>query len=263
MVLNIIVCMKRTPDTATKIAVKDGQIDPACLDTWIINPYDEYAIEESLQLKDKVGGGKVTLVSVGPPEAQETIRKGLAMGCDEAVHLVDDAFVGLDPMGAAKVLAAAIQKVGNFDLVYTGWKGVDEDHGQTGIYLAEFLDMPHVSMVVKINEVGDAEAEVEREVEGGHELVHTSLPAVFTAQKGDHEPRYPTLRGIMGAKKKPFQTWSAADLGLDADELQPVQTTLSVSIPPQRQAGRIVEGETVEAKARELARLLREEAKVI
>ncbi len=261
--MNIIVCMKRTPDTATKIAVKDGQIDPACLDTWIINPYDEYAIEEALQLKDRAGGGKITLVSIGPPEAQETIRKGLAMGCDEAIHLVDDAFAGLDPLGAAKVLAAAIQKVGDFDLVYTGWKGVDEDHGQTGIYLAEFLGLPHVSMVVKIDDFGDGEARVEREVEGGHELVRTSLPAVFTAQKGEHEPRYPTLRGIMGAKKKPFQTWTAADVGLAPADLQAVQETLSVTLPPQRQAGHIVEGETVAEKARELARLLREEAKVI
>ncbi len=261
--MNIIVCMKRTPDTATKIAVKDNRIDPACLDTWIINPYDEYAIEEALQINQKDGGGKITLVNIGPSEAQETIRKGLAMGCDEAVHLVDDAFVDLDPLGAAKVLAAAVRKIGEFDLVYTGWKGVDEDHGQTGIYLAEFLGLPHVSMVVKINEIGNGEARVEREVEGGHELVRTTLPAVFTAQKGEHEPRYPTLRGIMGAKKKPFRTWSAADLGLDPTELRPVQTVEAVSLPPQRQAGRIVAGETVQEQARELARLLHEEAKVI
>lgn len=261
--MNIIVCMKRTPDTATKITVKDGQIDPACLDTWIINPYDEYAIEEALQINERSGGGKITLVSIGPPEAQETIRKGLAMGCDEAVHLVDEAFADLDPLGAAKVLAAAIRKLGDFDLIYTGWKGVDEDHGQTGIYLAEFLGLPHVSMAVKVNEIGDGQALVEREVEGGHELVRTSLPAIFTAQKGEHEPRYPTLRGIMGAKKKPFHTWSAADLGLDTADLRPVQTTVSVSLPPQRQVGRIVGGETVQEQARELARLLREEAKVI
>ncbi len=261
--MNIIVCMKRTPDTATKITVKDGQIDPACLDTWIINPYDEYAIEEALQINERSGGGKITLVSVGPPEAQETIRKGLAMGCDEAVHLVDDAFADLDPLGAAKVLAAAIRRLDDFDLVYTGWKGVDEDHGQTGIYLAEFLDLPHVSMVVKIEEIGDGSARVEREVEGGHELVRTSLPALFTAQKGENEPRYPTLRGIMGAKKKPFQTWSAADLGLDPADLQPVQTVMAVSLPPQRQSGRIVRGNTVQEQARELARLLHEEAKVI
>lgn len=260
--MKIIIPMKRVPDTATKVGVRDGQVDPSSLKTWVINPYDEYAIEEALRLNEKQGEGTVTIVTIGPSDAQETIRKALAMGADEAYHLNDPAFEDLDPLGRARVLAAAIRKIGEFDLIWTGWKGVDEDHGQTGIELAELLDLPHVSMVVAVEEVGDGEATVLREVEGGVEVIKTGLPAVFTQQKGEHEPRYPTLKGIMGAKKKPLTEWGADDLDLDPDDLESGIEILGVELPPERQAGRIISGMPEEA-ARELVRLLREEAKVI
>ncbi|HBY95311.1 MAG: electron transfer flavoprotein subunit beta/FixA family protein [Ardenticatenaceae bacterium] len=260
--MKIIIPMKRVPDTATKVGVRDGRVDASSLKTWVINPYDEYAIEEALRLNEQQGEGTVTIVTIGPSEAQETIRKALAMGIDAAYHLNDPAFENLDPLGRARVLAEAIEKIGEFDLIWTGWKGVDEDYGQTGIYLAELLDLPHVSMVVGVKEVGDREATVLREVEGGVEVVKTQLPAVFTQQKGEHEPRYPTLKGIMGAKKKPLTEWSASDLDLDSDELEPGIEIVEVELPPERQTGRIISG-TPEEAARELVRLLREEAKVI
>lgn len=260
--MKIIIPMKRVPDTATRVGVQDGRIDPGTLKTWVINPYDEYAIEEALQLNEKQGEGTIAIVTIGPSDAQETIRKALAMGADEAYHLNDPAFETLDPLGRARVLAAAIEKIGEYDLIWTGWKGVDEDYGQTGIYLAELLDLPHISMVVGIQEVGDGTLTAIREVEGGVEVVTTQLPAVLTQTKGEHEPRYPTLKGIMSAKKKPLTEWDAGDLGIDADDLEPNIEIVAVELPPERQAGRILSG-TPEEAARELLRLLREEAKVI
>ncbi|HYN88989.1 MAG TPA: hypothetical protein VER55_10685, partial [Ardenticatenaceae bacterium] len=143
--MKIIIPMKRVPDTAARIGVLDGQVDPNSLKSWVINPYDEYAIEEALRLNEDQGGGTITIITIGPGDAKETIQKALAMGADEAYHLVDDAFETLDPLGRARALAAAINKIGAYDIIWTGWKGVDEDYGQTGIYLAELLDLPHVS----------------------------------------------------------------------------------------------------------------------
>jgi electron transfer flavoprotein beta subunit len=260
--MHIIIPVKRVPDTETRVAVLDGQVDPASLKTWIINPYDEYAIEEALRLLDREGGGKITLVTIGPEAAQETIRKALAMGADEAYHLQDPAFERLDPLGRARVLAAAIEKIGDYDLIWTGWKGVDEDQGQTAILLAEFLDLPQVSTVITVEEVGDGYVVVTSEAEDGYQKVRVQTPAVLTESQGPNEPRYPSLKGIMGAKKKPMTVWTADDLDIDTDEFEPLLEMLHVEKPPARAAGRLLDGEPAEA-ARELVRLLHEEARVI
>jgi electron transfer flavoprotein beta subunit len=257
--MNIVVCIKQVPDTASRIEVKNGKVVEEGLQ-WVTNPYDEYAVEAGLQLREK-HGGKVTLVTVGPGRAKDALKAELARGADEAVHCIDPAFEGLDSYSVAQVLAAAVKKIG-FDIVWGGWKGVDMDAGLTATYLAELLDVPHVSFVTRF-ELKDGHAVCEREIEGGREVVETSLPAVFTAQKGLNEPRYPSLKGIMAVKKKVIPEWKASDLGLDPSQLSHTTVELiEVVPPPERKAGRIITG-TPEEAARELARLLRTEAKVI
>ncbi|MFQ6059384.1 MAG: electron transfer flavoprotein subunit beta/FixA family protein [Anaerolineae bacterium] len=262
--MNIIVCIKQVPDTASRIEVKDGKVVEEGL-TWVINPYDEYAIEEALRIKERFGEGKVTLVTMGPERAKDALKGGLALGADEAVHLMDPAFEGSDPYATAKVLAQALEKM-DYDLIFCGWKGVDHDEGQTAIILAEMLNLPHVSFVVKLDIAEDrSKAVAHRQVEGAKEVVETPLPAVFTAQKGLNEPRYASLRGIMAVKKKTIAQWGAADLGLDPSTVGSegsLTEMVEVVPPPERPPGRIIPGEPAEA-ARELVRLLREEAKVI
>ncbi|MBI2846232.1 MAG: electron transfer flavoprotein subunit beta/FixA family protein [Chloroflexi bacterium] len=259
--MNIVVCIKQVPDTASVIKVKDGQIDYEGL-TWVVNPYDEYALEEALRIKEKQGSGKVTLLSLGPERVKEALKTGLAMGADEAVHLKDPAFEGLDSFTTAKVLAAALKKT-PFDLIWCGWKGVDADQGVVGISLAELLDLPHVSFVTKVEIAPDGKsATLEKEIEGGHEVVETNLPALFTAQKGLNEPRYPTLKGIMAVKSKIIQEWSAVDLGVSTAELEPLAEVVGASLPPARKVGRMLSG-TPQEMAAELVRLLHEEANVI
>lgn len=260
--MHIIIPMKRVPDTETKVGMSDGQIDESSLKSWVINPYDEYAIEEALRLLEGREDGKVSIVTIGPEEAQETMRKALAMGADEAYNLQDEAFEGLDPLGRAQVLAAAIEKIGDYDFIWAGMKGVDDDLGQTAIFLAEFLGLPQVTNVITVEEVGNDYIVVEAEAESGYKTVRIETPCVITETQGPNEPRYPSLRGIMGAKKKPMTVWSADDLNLDPDELEPLFERVRVEKPPARSAGRIIEGEPREA-AKELVRLLHEEAKVI
>lgn len=260
--MNIIIPMKRVPDTETKVGVSNGQVDPNTLKSWVINPYDEYAIEEALRLIEQVGSGQITIVSMGPKKVQETIRKALAMGAHKAYHLQDDALENLDPMGQARVLAAAIEKIGDYDLIWMGWKETDDDLGQTAILLAEFLDLPHVSTIMTVEEAGDDYVIANAEVEGGYAKVRVETPVVLTESQGPNEPRYPTLRGIMGAKRKPMTVWSVDDLDIDLDELEPLLEVVSVTKPAARSAGRIIDGE-VDESARELIRLLNEEAKVL
>ncbi len=258
--MNAIICMKQVPDTETRFQVRDGTIVEEGIQ-YVVNPYDEYAIEECLLKKEAAGEGKVTVICVGPDRAREAILQALALGCDEAIHLNDPAFEGGDAFTAATVLAAAVNKVGEYDFVFAGKQGVDNDNAQVGILLAEMLDLPHVSVITKLD-VTDGQATAQREVEGGKQVVETPLPAVFTAQKGLNEPRYPSFRGIRQAKRKPYTTWTAADLGLDPATLEAKSEWVSVTLPPERGGGKVIEGEPAEA-AKELVRLLREEAKVI
>jgi len=262
--MNSIVCLKEVPDTETRIQVRGGKVVEEGIQ-YVVNPYDEFALEEALKWQE-AHGGKVTLVSLGPERARESILKGLAMGADEVYHLSDPAFLGGDAYATARSLAAAIHKLGEYDAVFCGKQAVDEDNASVGIMLAELLDMPHVSVISKLELGADGKtARAERDIEGGKEVVETPLPAVFTAQKGLNEPRYPSFRGIRQARSKPFNTWAPGDVGLDASAVGAAGAKLKVVAvlpPPERPAGRIVPGEPADA-AKEVVRLLRDEAKVI
>jgi electron transfer flavoprotein beta subunit len=242
--MRIVVCVKQVPDTEARIKIAtDGKGVSESELNWIVSPYDEFAIEEALKLKE-AKGGEVVLVSVGPDRAQAALRNGLAMGADSAIHMKDPLFDALDAHGTAWALAAAIKPLGP-DLVLTGQQGVGADQSQVPGMLAEILDLPQVTVAVKI-EITDSRATVQREIEGATETWETTLPAVLSAQKGLNEPRYASLKGIMAAKKKPMETLSLADLGIEAD-----QVGLSVAwsqvegttARPPRTAGEIVTDE--------------------
>ncbi len=261
--MNIIVLMKRVPDTETRIQVRDGQVVTEGI-AWVISPYDEYAVEEALQMVEK-HSGRVTLVTLGPEEAKETIRKGLALGADEAIHLNDPAFLNGDATTTAKVLAAACKKL-QYDLILGGKQAVDQDNAQVAVRVAELLGLPDVNSAIKIELSPDLKsARCTREVDGERDVMVTSLPAVITAQQGLNEPRYPSLKGIMGAKKKPIKDWKASDLGLDPATLGAKGAKVEVvriDPPAARPPGKIIPGEPQTA-AKELVRLLHEEAKVV
>lgn len=259
--MKIVVCVKQVPDTETriKIAPSGDRIGEGDVN-WIVSPYDEYALEEALRLRE-AKGGEVVLVTVGPDRAASALRSGLAMGADSAVHVKDPSLDDADPAATATALAGAIKTLAPVDLVLTGQQGVGADNSQVPGILAERLDLPQVTMAVKIV-VGDAGAVVEREIEGGREVWETSLPAVISAQKGLNEPRYASLKGIMAAKKKTIQTLDAAALGLDAAALAPKTKVVAMELPPGRPAVRLIEGDPA-SQAAELIRLLHEEAKVI
>jgi len=253
--MNIVVCIKQTFDTEAKIVLKDGQIDPNGVNL-IINPYDEFAIEEGIRLKEKFGG-EVTVVTLGSSRAQEALRTALAMGADKAILVSDQALAGADEWLAAEVLAKALEGL-NFDIILAGRIAIDDGSSQVAVRLAERLGVPSVSSVLKL-EINGTNASVVREIDGGTETLEISLPAVITAQKGLNEPRYPSVAGIMKAKKKELKTLSLADLGFSAEAKMKIA---KYALPAPRQGGKKIPGDAAEA-ARELARLLREEAKVI
>jgi electron transfer flavoprotein beta subunit len=260
--MKIIVCLKQVPDTETrvKVAASGDAISEADVANWIVSPYDEFAIEEAIRIKE-AKGGEVVLVSAGPDRAQAALRTGLAMGADAAVHVKDAALEAADTLGTARALAAAVRTLAPFDLVLCGQQGVGGDNSQIPAMLAELLDLPQVTVAVKI-ELQDGKAVVERESDGGRETWATELPAVISAQKGLNEPRYASLKGIMAAKKKPLQVRDAAGLGLDAAALAPRVRVTALELPPPRPAVKMIEGDP-DTQAKELIRLLHEEAKVI
>ncbi len=256
--MNIVACVKQVPDTETLIKVKpDGSgIDETGI-KWVMNPYDEYGVEEALKLKEKFGGD-VTIVSLGPARALETVRTALAMGADKAIHINDPAFEGADAYNIAAALAAAIKGI-PYDIIFCGQRAIDDDAGQVGSVLAEFLGIPQITIVTKVDVEG-ASIKVVRPIEGAQLLIESSLPCVVTTQKGLNEPRYASLPGIMKAKKKPVDVKDAAGLGITVAPKAKIAKTLP---PPARPPGKIICGEEPAEKARELAKLLREEAKVI
>jgi electron transfer flavoprotein beta subunit len=249
--LKIVVCIKRVPDTEARIrpAADGTTIDPAGI-KYVISPYDEFALETALRLKESKGSGEVIVVSLGPAAAAEQLRTALAMGADRAMHLKGEA--SLDGLATARALAAEIGDIGA-DLVLLGMKAVDDDQQQVGPMLAELLDLPCITVATDL-EPADGTLTAHREIEGGVEVVETSLPAVITITKGKFEPRYPSLKGIMAAKKKPLEE-KDAQLGESRIRVR------SIVPPPDRPPGRIV-GEGV-AAVDELVRALREEAKVL
>ncbi len=264
--MNIIVCLKQVPDTETLIKIApDGQSIVKDDIKWVINPYDEFGIEEALCLREKFGG-EVTVIGLGPKRVTESLRTALAMGADKGILINDPALEDSDAIATGKALAAVIKNL-EFDLIFTGQRGIDDDMGLVGATLADYLDIPQLSLIVKAEVSEDGKSvKVHRPVEGQTLIIESSLPALITAQKGLNEPRYASLPGIMKAKKKPLEEKGLADLGLDPSEFGKEARRLKIielTPPPQREAGRIIEGETPEEKAAELARLLHEEAKVI
>ena len=250
--MKIAVCVKRVPDTETRVRLgADGKsIDEEGV-RFVINTYDEFAVEEALKLKEKVGSGDVTVIAMGDASSQETIRHALAMGADRGVLLQTDS-VNVDPVSAGKILVAELQG-GGFDLILFGKMAIDDYNHAVGPIVAELMDLPCVSAIAHLD-IADGKGTAEREVEGGVEVVEFTLPAVLTADKGLNEPRYPALRGIMLAKKKPF-------------EIKPVEfgasglTVTAMALPPERPEGRIV-GEGADAVPA-LIEALRTEAKVL
>jgi electron transfer flavoprotein beta subunit len=248
--MKLAVCINHVPDTAAKINIAaDGiNIDKTGI-TFILNPYDEYAIEECLRLKEK-NTGEVIAISLGGDPHKETLRKALAMGVDKAVLLKDTS--PRDSFTVARALADYLKEI-SADIIFFGKQSVDSDDAAVGIMVAEMLGLPSVSVVVKL-EIANDIATAEREIEGGKEKVQAALPAVFTAQKGLNEPRYPSLKGIMSAKNKPIEEKLITSSQVKAE-------VLAMRKPPSKNAGKII-GTDVSAVP-ELIRLLHEEAKVI
>lgn len=249
--MKIVVCISHVPDTATRIKVgSDGKtIDPAGV-TYIINPYDEYAVEEALKMKEKSLADEVIVITLGSENSKETVRKALAMGADRGILLKDDS--PRDSFGVAKALAEEIKTQGA-QLVFMGKQSVDYDNSIVGQMTAELLDFDCIPVCVMLEINGD-KIIAEREIEGGREVVETSLPAIITCQKGLNEPRYASLKGIMAAKKKPIDEKVAA-------VYTPMSEIIRMHLPAGKQPGRIVGSDT--AAVPELVRLLKEEAKVI
>ncbi len=262
--MNSIVCLKQVPDTEAQLRVKSEEIGTEGV-KFIISPYDEYGVEEALVQKEKAGAGEVSIVCLGPDRCIEAIRTGLAMGADKAFHIDDPAFDGSDAMATAKALAEQIKKMDDYGLIFCGKQAIDDDQGLVGVALAEYLNIPHASLVTKV-EVADGKAKVNRQIVGGEQTVELPIPCVITAQKGLNEPRYASLPGIMKAKKKPLTPVKAADLGIDAAATGAAGSKTKASnfsSPPARTDAKIIDGESAEEKAAGLAKALREEAKII
>ena len=261
--MNSLVAVAYVPDTETRIRIAaDGKsIDESDV-KWVVSPYDEYALEEALRIRESKGAGTVAVVSVGPERSKTGLRECLARGADEAIWVDSGGQANLDALAVAKAIAA-VARERQQDFLWFGQKGVGPDESLVGPMVAELLGLPHVANVVQL-ELGDGKLTAHREIEGAHEVVECSLPVVLTAQKGLNEPRYASLKGIMGAKKKPITEKKIADLGIaEADPANAKTRWRKLELPPARQAVRLIPADDPAAAARELVRLLREEAKVI
>lgn len=259
--MNSVVCISHVPDTESKIKIaSDGRrIDETGL-KFIVSPYDEYALEQAIRLKE-AQGGDVTVITFGPERASQALRESLARGATKAWHVVGDV-AEADSFGIASVLAAAISQIGP-DIVLFGKQGVGTDNSLVGPMVAELLDYPQVHVVTHL-EVGEGKAIAHREIEGAEEIIETSLPVVITAQKGLNEPRYATLKGIMAAKKILIETKTPSDLGLADDDVYRKRVRLvSLELPPEKSGGRKIDGTDPAAAAREILRYIREEAKAL
>ena len=243
--MNIVVCLKQVPATTeVKIDPQTGTLLRQGIKS-IINPYDTYALEEGVRLRERYGG-KVTVISMGPPQAEEALREAISLGADEAVLLSDRAFAGADTLATAYTLARVIEKLGQYDVVVCGRQTTDGDTGQVGPELAEMLKAPFVAYVSQIEEVAEGRMRVQRMVEEGHEVIETPLPAVITVVKEINVPRLPSLRGIAKSKSAVIPIWTALESGVDRDRvgLSGSATKVSKVFYPQRTCqGEILQGE--------------------
>jgi electron transfer flavoprotein beta subunit len=259
--LNSVVCISHVPDTESriKIAADARHIDEAGL-KFIVSPYDEFALEEAIRLKEK-SPGDVTVITFGPDRAQQALREALARGATKAIHVKGESS-DADSLGIAKVLAAAIKSVPH-DVVFFGKQGVGTDNGLVGPMVAELLGYPQVNVVTHL-EIADGKLTAHREIEGAEEILETATPAVVTAQKGLNEPRYASLKGIMAAKKIAIDAKSITDLGLtDSDVLNARVVVTKLELPPEKSGGKKIDGGDAAAAAREILNYIRNEAKAL
>ncbi|QAV27449.1 electron transfer flavoprotein subunit beta [Neobacillus thermocopriae] len=257
--MNIFVLMKRTFDTEEKIVIQNGKVSEEGAE-FIINPYDEYAIEEAIQVRDQ-HGGEVTVVTIGNEDAEKELRTALAMGADKAVLInIEDDVEHRDQYTTAKVLAEYL-KDKEADLILAGNVAIDGGSGQVGPRVAELLGIPYVTTITKL-EIDGTNVKVVRDVEGDEEVIETSLPLLVTAQQGLNEPRYPSLPGIMKAKKKPLEELELDDLDLEEEDVEAKTKTIEIFLPPKKEAGKILQGDIAD-QVKELVSLLHTEAKVI
>lgn len=256
--MKIIVLIKQVFDTEAKIVIdSNGKISKQGV-SLIMNPYDEFAVEEGLRLKEKLKG-EVTVVSVGGSEVQDALRQALAMGADKAL-LIDPGMDETDEFTTATILARVVKDM-EYDIIIGGIRAIDDGSTQVAGRVAEILGLTAISAVTKLD-VEDGKAVVTSEIEGGSALIEVSFPTLITAQKGLNEPRYPSMKGIMQAKKKPLKKIGLGDLGLEAGQVVPKVKALSFFLPTARTAGKTIPGEPADA-ARDLVKALREEAKII
>ncbi|GGA36216.1 electron transfer flavoprotein subunit beta/FixA family protein [Psychrobacillus lasiicapitis] len=257
--MNIYVLVKRTFDTEEKIVVSGGKIQEDGAE-FIINPYDEYAIEEAIQVRD-AQGGEVTVLTLGGEDAEKQLRTALAMGADKAVLInIEDDVEELDQFTAAQIISEYL-KDKNADLILAGNVAIDGGSGQVGPRVAELLGINYVTTITNL-EIDGTSVSIKRDVEGDTEVLETSLPLLVTAQQGLNEPRYPSLPGIMKAKKKPLEEVELDDLDIDEDDVEAKTETLEIYLPPKKEAGKVLEGELAD-QVKELVQLLHSEAKVV
>jgi len=260
--VDIVVLLKQVPSTESQIDIAaDGISIKTAELKWVINPYDEFAVEEALRIRE-AQGGTVTILTKGTDKAIEAIRTALAMGADKGILINDPAVEQADGLQTARLLAAALKKI-PYDLIVAGQRAVDDDNFLVGTAVAELLGIPSIGLVIK-QEIADGKIKCQRTVDGGMTVLEAALPVLFTTQRGLNEPRYASLPGIMKAKKKPVDTWTLSDMGLDAADFStPLTRIVALQPPPQRKAGQMIDGDSAQAKAEALVRVLHEEAKVI
>lgn len=261
--MNIVVCIKQVPATTeVKINPETNTLIREGVES-IINPFDMYAIEEGIRIKEKVGGA-VTILSMGPPQAESALKEALSLGCDEAVLVSDRAFGGSDTLATAYALARSIRKIGSFDLIICGKQAIDGDTAQVGPGIAEELNIPCVTYVKKIEEIKEDEICVERMMEEGYEVIQLPLPALITVVKEINEPRLPSLKGMMRAKKAQITTLNAADIAAETNRIGQVGSPTLVSkifAPPPKTGGKMLLGD-VESQVEELVEELKRMRKI-
>lgn len=264
--MNILCLIKQVPDTASSVFPSADGKDIAREGLgYVINPYDEYGIEEALRIREKQGGS-VTLITMGADKAEAAVRQGLAIGADSGIHIKDAALAHSDSFATAQVLVKTITTLKlEYDLIFCGKQAVDDDYAEAGPMVAEFLNIPFITLAVKVEFPDAKTVKVHRELEGEAEIIEATLPLVITCQKGLNEPRLPSLKGIMEAKKKAIKAVGLSELGLSADSVGSAASKIELiglSLPPEKKGGKILEGEP-DAVVKEVVKLLREEAKVI
>lgn len=257
--MHIIVCIKQVPNTT------DVKIDPVTNTLIregvesIINPFDTYAIEEGVRLKERFGG-KLTVVTMGPPQAEIALKEAISLGCDEAILVSDRKFAGSDTWATSYTLSCAIKKIGAFDIIICGKQASDGDTAQVGPGISTHLDIPQVTYVKKIEEISDNRAKVERMTEEGYDIIETPLPCLLTVVKEINTPRLPSLKGMIRARSVKITKWTAEDLGCDPKYIgldgSPTRV-VKIFTPPPRKGGETLKGDAGEI-AKELAELLKD-----